>query len=143
MKKLQEEDGILVYYLEMVRNGKCDDDAFHGLLEASVSTPRLTREFGKADDDRTRNFLLSVISERRDPGAISFYHTLLNTSYWPSGVEALCKLSSPDAVSVLRKALDRHYDNPKDQKYFQEYLREAIDQIEESINRRDQRDAGR
>ena len=119
-------------FLDRFRNGDCEA-AFFGLIESGRETlPILMEAFHAETDRKVRDFLVEVIWQHRDESAIPFLASVLNDSepaVWKQAIDGLVTLASVEAANALRAARSRQFARKADRDEFQQWIDEAIEQV--------------
>lgn len=124
-------------YMRCFREGD-RDTAFFGLLEKGiVAIPELTATFHNETEPSVREFIVEVIGQYRDPSALPFLSTALRDSdpnVWKQALDGLVTIGCLDAIECLRSVRDMPRANSREAAVFQEWIDEAIEQIEAVAN---------
>jgi hypothetical protein len=123
-------------HLEAYRSGD-RDQAFYGLINhVDNLLPHLINAFQSETDPQVRAFIVEVIWQQRDRGAIPTLAAALNDpdgQVWREALNGLVTLASPESVEALRLARGRQFRATHEQESFNTRLEEAIDQTEEAL----------
>lgn len=134
---VSNHSSAIAFYLERYRQGR-GDEAFHGLLELEhAALPELAKVFRESTDTPTRNFLLNVIWQYRQPTEIPLLGEALfddESEIWQEAMDGLVALASSESLRALRRARTRRFSDDLEGLRFSEWLKEAIEQLETQLS---------
>ena len=124
--------------LEHYRNG--DDDAAIATIGEITDDllPTLAELYRNETDPDLRAFLVRIVWERREAGAVEFILEALNDpaeEVWQSALDGTVALASPEILDLLRKAMAQARADAVITRRFQICVQEAILYVEDLVRR--------
>lgn len=130
--------GAIQQALEHYRNGD-DDAAIATIVEITDDLlPTLAELYRNETDPDLRAFLVRIVWERREAGAVEFICEALNDpaeEVWQSALDGTVALASPEILELLRDAMARERDDAAMTRRFQLCVQEAILYVEDLVRR--------
>jgi hypothetical protein len=130
--------GTIRQALDHYRNG--DDDAAIATIGEITDdlSPTLAELYRNETDPELRAFLVRIVWERREAGAVEFILEALNDpaeEVWQSALDGTVALASPEILELLRNAMAQERADAVMTRRFQICVREAILYVEDLVRR--------
>jgi hypothetical protein len=129
------DDEISRYIDELLSNKT--EDSFFALLEISdIHIPILIEKYRLQSDATTQAFLVEVIWNHRMPTTLNFLIEALrhnDEQVWKSALDGIVSIGGTQALELLNNEMQDNKKSIALVPFRQEWIREAIDQIKESL----------
>ena len=127
------------YYIQRFQEGD-RETASYGLLELNpFPTNDLIGLFHTTTEPDVRRYAAWIIRMSNDPTVLSFFEEIVydpDPEVWKEGMDGLVVFASQSSLKVLETAKNRQFNRQQDALQFREWLEEAIEQVKETIQSR-------